>query len=149
MKLAYFKYFIVLFFYLSFAGCNKDPVEVGKIQNFRIEKISTKNVIFCIGIPITNHSILPFRVENGELHAFADNIEIGSAFLAETLKISSLNTKIYPIHIRLEFTNPDASLNMALNTLLGKKNTYLIKGTINARSIIVQKKINIEQSFIK
>jgi hypothetical protein len=122
---------------------------MGKIENLRIEHITTQSISCYIDVPITNHSLFPFTVENGDLTAYLENERIGSAFLAETLHISSWGTKTYPIKLRLVLESPETSTHMAVNALLGKKNTYFIRGTINARSLLFQRKINIERTIVK
>ncbi|MCX7986334.1 MAG: hypothetical protein N2662_05295 [Bacteroidales bacterium] len=132
-----------------FLSCTRVPIELGKIENMRIEKVTTKSVFCSIDVPITNHSLLPFTVKEGELSAYFENERIGSAHITETVRISSWGTKTYPIRLQLMLENPEASTHMAVNALLGKKNTYFIRGTISARSLVFQRKINIERTIVK
>jgi len=99
---------------------------------------------------ITNNSILPFTIQSGELKAFSGETEIGTANLVEKLYIKSKKSKTYPFSIILTLTNHEESMNLLLNSLLGKKSTYLIKGTVNASSFyFFKKKIIINQTFLK
>ncbi|MGC8824222.1 MAG: hypothetical protein ACP5PZ_06455 [Bacteroidales bacterium] len=130
-------------------SCTRVPIEMGKIENLHIDHVTTKTISCSIDVPITNHSIFPFTVENGELSAYFENERIGSAHIVEAVHIASWGTKTYPIKLLLRLENPEASTLMAVNTLLGRRNTYFIRGTVNARSIVFQRKINIERTIVK
>jgi len=130
-------------------SCTRVPIEMGKIENFRIERVTTESICCSIDIPITNHSLLPFTVEKGELSAYFENERIGSAHIIETVRIASWGTKTYPIRLRLMLENPETSAHMAVNALMGRRSTYFIRGTVDARSIMFQRKITIERTIVK
>lgn len=130
-------------------SCTRVPIEMGKIENLHIDQITTKTIFCSIDVPITNHSIFPFTVENGELSAYFENERIGSAQIVETVRITSWGTKTYPIKLLLMLENPEVSTHMAVNALLGRRNTYFIRGTVNARSLVFHRKITIERTIVK
>ncbi|HOK51853.1 MAG TPA: hypothetical protein PLD12_01950 [Bacteroidales bacterium] len=132
-----------------FLSCTRVPIELGKIENFRVERVTTESISCSMDVPITNHSIFPFTVEKGELSAYFENERIGSAHITEAVRIASWGTRTYPIKLHLMLENPEASTHMAVNALMGRRNTYFIRGTVNARSIIFQRKIAIEKTIVK
>ncbi len=147
------KNFLSKIFYIVFCplifSCSPIPLEMGKIENLKIEEVTTQSVSFFIDIPITNNSIFPFTIEGGDLTAFFEDEKIGNAEILETIHIASMKTKTYPIHLKIFLDNPEVSAHMAINALLGKKNTYHIRGTIHAKSIIGKKKIIIYKCIVK
>lgn len=149
IKFLLLKYFSVSGLLVIFFSCNNNPVEIGDVESFHIQKITTQDLTCRVDIPITNKSIFRYTISDGELLAYANEEEIGTARLIEKLQISSFSTKTYPIYFTIKLTNPEATINMAMKALLGKKNSYLIRGSVHANSFFVDKKIYIHQSFEK
>ncbi len=130
-------------------SCARQPVEIGEITNIKVIHANNNGIECTADVSLNNKSLFPFTIENGELTAFIDETEIGVFTLTNSIQLSSFEKKIHPIKFSVVFKDADVGITLAMNSLLGRKNKYNIRGTIQAKSYFVHKKILIDKSLFK
>jgi len=143
LKLASF-----IFFSSLISGCKSfDKINVGDIQEVKIEGIAGQNVFLEFKIPIENVSALNVKINEVNLNVKVNDTYLGKVTNIEKLKIIKKSNEIYTIKLKLKI----AGLFGALNSIkvFNEKNGELnITGEIKAKFIGLNKKIEVNETQI-
>jgi hypothetical protein len=139
------RYFYLSFIILTMWSCTKDPIEFGDIKSFKIEKFENNQMLCNADIDIKNKGYFDVEINEGELHAYTDNTDLGLVKLTQPLEIKGNSEQQYSLNFMVEITNPEAGMFSLIDRLTGKKPVYSLKGSINAKSFLVNKKINVNE----
>lgn len=139
-------FYFLLFFLLSIINsCTQDPIELLEIKSFKIEKFENNKMLCKAAIDIKNKGYFDVEINEGELQAYTDNTVLGMVKLQQPLEIKGNSEQQYTLGFLVEITNPEAGISSLFGSLTGKKPVYSLRGTINAKSFLVNKKITINE----
>jgi hypothetical protein len=140
-----FKCVSVIILLFIFCSCSKNPIKFGQIKAFSIEEYKSNELSCKAELEISNDNIFPLNIEVCELYAFSDNTELGIVKMPQPIKIRGNSKQLYTLHFTVEITDPEAGMFSLLSKFTGKKPKYSLKGTINAKSFLVNKKIAVDE----
>jgi hypothetical protein len=138
-------YFSLFFLLLILCSCTQDPIEFGEIKSFKIDNFVSNQMQCKAEIDIKNKGYFDVEINEGELQAYSDNTVLGTVKLLKPLEIKGNSEQEYILGFLVEITNPEAGMFSFLGRLTGKKPVYSLKGTVYAKSFLVNKKININE----
>jgi hypothetical protein len=137
--------YLVIIIAIIVSSCATHPIEFGKIQSFKVDKFDGQSMQCQAEVEVTNNRMMAVNIETGELHAFSDEIDLGTVKLLVPLKITGKSKRLYSMNFSVTITNPEAGMMSFLGRLAGKRSIYSLRGTIDARSFLFHKKISINE----
>lgn len=128
------------------SGCNSfDKVQIGEIQEVKVNGITGQNIFLEFKVPIENLSKLNIKISEVNIKAKVNGTYIGKVSNIEKMKITKKSNNVYSVKMKLKV----AGLFGALNTLKILKNNnsaeVTLDGSIRAKFFGLNKKIAISE----
>ena len=141
---------LLIFAVLSslFVSCSIDKeIQIGALNNIILKGMADNTIKCSADIQITNNSAFSYKLETNELHVFAADDDFGIVKLTNEIKIPKHTNKNYTIDFEVAINNSEVGIISAVNSLMGKKTKYSLRGEIKARSCIFHKTIKVNETL--
>ena len=141
LKLASF-----IFFSSLISGCKSfDKINVGDIQEVKIEGIAGQNVFLEFKVPIENVSGLNVKIHEVDLNVKVNNTYLGKVTNIEKLKIIKKSNEVYTVKLKLKIAGLFGALN-SLKVFNEEKGEINLTGEIKAKFMGLNKKIEVNET---
>jgi LEA14-like dessication related protein len=128
---------------VGFASCSSfKPIEVGNPTDFKVHSIEGSNIKASIYLPIKNPNFLNVKVHKVNAIAYINNKKTGKVTSSEILKIPGNSDKTQELEFKVDFSDIVSGGFSFLNILREGKVDLKLEGTITAKSLFTEKKID-------
>jgi hypothetical protein len=142
------KYLIFLLAFFA-ASCSSPEIEVGGITEINVSELSFTQVKGSVGIEIESKSLLTYTIDSSDLEVWFDNSKLGKIILLEPLEIKGNTKQTYNVSFVLKPENIKAAVTIIPKVLKGQQPKIAIKGTVQAKTLFLKKKIKFESLISK
>ncbi len=135
-----------LFFSSMITGCKSfDKINIGDIQEVKVDGIAGQTVFLEFKVPIENVSSLNVRITEVDLNVKVNGTFLGKVTNIEKVKIIRKSNEIYSIKLKLKIAGLFGALNSmkVLNSESGELN---LEGEIKAKIMGFNKRIEVSES---
>ena len=140
-----------LFFLLAFfvVSCSSPDIEVVGITEISVSEMSFTQVKGNVGIEIESKSMLNYTIDDSDLELWFDNSKLGKITLLEPIEIKGNTKQTYNVSFLLKPENIKAAVTIIPKVLKGEQPKIAIKGTVQAKTMFLKKKIKFESLISK
>ena len=144
MRIVYPFWFILLSaLLLSCSGF--ESIEVGDIDDVRLNRFANKSVEFEVLMPIDNPTSFRFRIVDVDLDVYINNEYIGNISNVNNVLIPSRSSEIYTFPLRVQFSNILKGAVSMFNLFLDRQAEIEVKGRISVRSFPFIKSMKVDE----
>jgi len=128
---------------ISISGCSSfKPIEVGNPTNFKVHSIDANNIKASVFLPIKNPNFLSVKIEEIDATAYINEKKTGKVINSEVLKIPGNSNETQELKFKIDFSDIVSGGLSFLSILKEGKVDLKLKGTITAKSLFSEKKID-------
>ncbi|MFC2138629.1 hypothetical protein ACFLTE_10670 [Bacteroidota bacterium] len=143
-----FKLASFLLFSSLITGCKSfDKINVGDIQEVKVEGITGQNVFLEFKIPIENVSGLNVKINDVNLNVRVNDTYLGKVNNVEKIKIIKKSNEVYTIKLKLKIAGLFGALN-SLKVFNAESGELNLTGEIKAKIMGLNKKIEVNETQI-
>jgi len=142
---------IYIFSLLAFlaVSCTTPDIEVVGITDISVSELSFTQVKGKVGIEIDSKSMLSYTIDSSDLELWFDNNKLGKITLLEPFEIKGNTSKTYNVPFILKPENLKAAVTVIPKVLKGDQPKVAIKGSVQAKTLFLKKKIKFESLISK
>ncbi|MBN2520876.1 MAG: DUF3244 domain-containing protein [Bacteroidales bacterium] len=128
-----------------FSGCKSfDKINIGEIQEVKVNGIAGQTVYLEFKVPIENVSKLNIKITDVDMRVEINDTYIGQVSNIEKIKISKKSNEVYDIKLKLKIAGLFGAFN-ALKVLNDDKGNLYLNGDIKAKLMGINKTIEIDE----
>ncbi len=144
MRLFHFSLFVVLSaMLLSCSGF--ESIEVGEIEDIKLNRFADRSVEFEVMMPIENPSTFRFRIVDVDLDVYINSEYLGKISNVDNVLIPSRSFELYTFPLKVEFSNIMRGAVSMFNFFLEKEAFIEVKGRIRVRSFPFIRNISVDE----
>ncbi len=135
-------------FNLILTSCNIKPIELIKIENFKIQSFNTQGAVVEVQARIKNPNSFGFTLRESKLTLYMDNNELGDVFFKDAVKIKRNEEASYVFILKSDLAKLAGNgLVNSISLLFKDRVTLQIKGNLKARAFLIStnQKIDIKE----
>ena len=145
-KMRIFYSFSFIFLSALLLSCSGfDNIEVGDIEDVRLNRFANRSVEFEVLMPIDNPTSFRFRIVDVDLDVYINNEYIGTISNVDNVLIPSRSSEIYTFPLRVQFSNILKGAVSMFNLFLDRQAEIEVKGRISVRSFPFIKSIKVDE----
>lgn len=141
--------YIILLFAFFAVSCSSPDIEVVGITEINVSELSFTQVKGKVGIEIDSKSMLSYTIDSSDLELWFDNSKLGKITLLEPIEIKGNTIQTYNVSFLLKPENLKAAVTVIPKVLKGDQPKVSIKGTVQAKTMFLKKKIKFESLISK
>jgi LEA14-like dessication related protein len=122
-----------------------DNIEVGDIEDVRLNRFANKSVEFEVLMPIDNPTSFRFRIVNVDLDVYINKEFFGTISNVDNVLIPSRSSELYTFPLRVQFSNILKGTVSMFNLFLDRQAEIEVKGRISFRSFPFIKSIRVDE----
>ncbi len=144
MRLFHFSLFVVLSaMLLSCSGF--ESIEVGEIEDIKLNRFADRAVEFEVMMPIENPSTFRFRIVDVDLDVYINSEYLGKISNVDNVLIPSRSSELYTFPLKVEFSNIMRGAVSMFNFFLDREALIEVTGEIRVRSFPFTRSISIDE----
>ncbi len=144
MKLFYS--FSFIFLSALFVSCSGfESIEVGEIEDVKLNRFANRTVEFEVLMPIDNPSSFRFRIVNVDLDVYINNEYLGNISNVDNISIPSKSSELYTFPLKVQFSNILKGAVSMFNLFLDRQAEIEVRGRISVRSFPFTRNIKVDE----
>ena len=148
MKIKYLS--IILLFVTSLfllTSCEIKEVEVGKLESFKIVKITKEYITLDIAAPLKNDNNFSFTIQKAQLDITFNNIKLGRIDKIEKVRVKKKSNDVHHFIFRVPLKEMLGGGLLSIPALLSNKANIKVVGFVKASTwLFFSKKIDVNYS---
>ncbi len=139
-KYSYFLFFILLI------SCGKfSEITVGEIHGFTIKGFDDNALVVMFSIPIENPTLHRITITDFDTRVYMNSQYVGKITSSESLLLPAKSAMIHEMEFKIRLANFLGTALGIMNLKKGQKVSFKLEGTVSARTLLIKKKININE----
>ncbi len=130
---------------LCFACGNFSKIEVGEVKEFTLKGFEDNALAIAITVPIENPTMHKIAITDIDFRVYMNNQYLGRVNSVEQIILPSNSSDKYNIDLKVRVANFFGAALTLMNLKSGQVINFRLEGTIDARSMLIKKTIEISE----
>ncbi|MFO7922785.1 MAG: LEA type 2 family protein [Bacteroidales bacterium] len=137
--------FLVIVASLLVSCGNIENIEVGDIEDIKLNRFADRTIEFEVLMPIDNPTSFRFRIVDVDLDVYVNDEFLGKIRNVDNVLIPSGSSQLYNFPLKVEFSNILRGALSMFNIFLDRQAEVEVKGKISIRSFPFTKHIKVDE----
>jgi len=139
-------YLIAPFMVFLISSCKlSEPIEVGEIENFSIQKASLKTINIEFDLPVKNPNGVPFTIQELKCNIFLNESLLGEINNEEVLRIPARSEQKHTIKAEIKLKGILSIASGILGAMSSSQKTIKLQGYVQGKCFGVKRSVLIEE----
>ncbi|RPJ73161.1 MAG: hypothetical protein EHM20_12705 [Alphaproteobacteria bacterium] len=136
--------FLLLFFSVSCGNYSK--ITIGQINGVVIKGFEGNALIVSVRVPVDNPTRHKITISDFDTKIFMNNQYLGKMILSDPLVLKAKSDQVYDLLMEIRLANLFGTALNIMNLKSGQIVLFRLEGTVQSRSLLLRRKIEINES---